>query len=51
MAKQFIDKIYFAKQNAKKKMMMRNNRNMQVSILDITEKAYTLPNKLQYLVC
>ena len=35
MAKPFNDKVYLAKENAKKKKMtmMLNNRNMQLSIL------------------
>ena len=38
MAKSSTDKVWFAKKG--KKMMVPNKRNMQVSILEITEKAY-----------
>ena len=42
------DNVYFSKQNVKK-MMKLNNRNIQISNLDInTESIITLPNMLLY---
>ena len=49
MAKPYTDKVYFTKQNVKM-ATMHNNRNMQMSILNVNGKSIiTLLNKVPYL--